>query len=135
MSDKKPSNTTAQAVILIVDDDPDIRDALRDVLELKGYAVAEAGDGREALAYLSDHRPPRAILLDLFMPVMDGWHFFSRIRSLPALALIPVIVVTATGSHWGYPSAPVFRKPIDLPQLLQALGELGPSGPTPILTS
>jgi CheY-like chemotaxis protein len=127
----QPSRVSAHGVVLIVDDDPDIRDALRDTLEWKGYAVAEATDGADAIAYLRGHPPPRAILLDLFMPMMDGWHCFDRIRSLPELALIPVFVVTATGSRWGYPNAPVFRKPVDVPRLLEALARLSAPGDLP----
>ena len=60
--------------ILVVDDDPDIRDSLREVLEDEGYDVASVGNGREALDYLKQASPrPWVILLDLMMPVMDGW--------------------------------------------------------------
>ena len=128
MTPGEPSQVSSKGVVLIVDDDPEIRDALRDTLEWKGYGVVEASDGSDAIAYLTAHSPPRAILLDLFMPAMDGWQCFNRIRSLPQLALIPVFVVTATGPRWGYPKAPVFRKPVDVPRLLQALAELPAAG-------
>ena len=62
--------------ILVVDDDPDIRDSLREVLEDEGYEVACVGNGREALDHLKTANPrPCVILLDLMMPVMDGWQF------------------------------------------------------------
>ena len=118
------AQVSQSSVVLVVDDDPDIRDALRDVLEEAGYQVAEAGHGAQALAYLASQPPPAAILLDLFMPVMDGWQFARQMQSVPALAAIPIIVVTASGRHWGYPSGKVLRKPLDLHELLQTLREL-----------
>jgi CheY-like chemotaxis protein len=111
-------------VVLVVDDDADIRDALRDVLEQAGYSVAEAANGELALTYLEHHPPPAAILLDLFMPVMDGWELARRLASAPELALVPILVVTASGPHWGYPGARVFRKPLNLAQLLEAVDEV-----------
>ena len=61
--------------ILIVDDDPDIRDSLKEVLEDEGYEVNGVANGREALDYLRKSPRPCVILLDLMMPVMDGWQF------------------------------------------------------------
>lgn len=113
-----------QPVVLVVDDDADIRDALRDILESAGYSVVEAENGELALTYLEQHPPPAAILLDLFMPVMDGWELSRRLASAPALALVPILVVTASGPHWGYPGARVFRKPLNLTQVLEAVDDV-----------
>ena len=117
-----------QRLILVVDDDVDIREVLREVLEQAGYAVAEAANGEQALKYLEKHPRPSAILLDLFMPVMDGWQFARRIESIPELTPVPIIVVTASGPHWGYPGSRVFQKPLDLKKLLQALNEVAEAG-------
>ena len=122
----QPSPAAERALILVVDDDPDIREALRDVLEQERYDVAEAGNGREALTYLASHAAPSAILLDLFMPVMDGWQLAERIQSTPEFAGIPLIVVTASGAHWGYPTGRVLLKPVDLSQLLEVVREVTP---------
>ena len=82
--------------VLIVDDNDLNRELLSDALRLAGYATAEAGDGREALDYLHSHADrPGAILLDLLMPVMDGWEFLRRRRRDPQLAEVPVLVFTA----------------------------------------
>src|SRR5574340_1100683 len=82
--------------VLLVEDDAAIRDALRELLEAEGFVVQGAANGREALARLraGGHRP-RLILLDLMMPVMDGWEFRQAQRGDPALARIPVVVLTA----------------------------------------
>lgn len=80
--------------ILIVDDDPDTRARLRYILERDGWTVAEAGDGKEALDVVA-HAPPKVILLDLTMPVMDGFTFLEQLRERPGCKDIPVVVYTA----------------------------------------
>src|SRR4051794_28574938 len=85
-------------LILVVDDDPDLRDTLGQILEDEGYSVAAASNGREALAYLRERPAPSLILLDLMMPVMDGWQFRSEQRLDSVLAKIPVLVISASGT-------------------------------------
>ena len=80
--------------VLIVDDDPDFRQLLRRILEQDGCTVAEAGDGRDALALLHELMPG-VILLDLMMPEMDGFEFIAELRQHEACRAIPVIVITA----------------------------------------
>ena len=113
----------APARILLVDDDADVREALVENLEQASYEVACASDGEEALKYLRLNPPPAAILLDLFMPVMDGWEFLKRVTGDSRLAAVPVVVVTAAGEHWGYPVPPalIVRKPVDLDRLILVL--------------
>ncbi len=79
---------------LIVDDDPEHRTRLRTTLERNGWSVAEAENGRAALDIVA-HRPPRVILLDLTMPVMDGFSFLHELRRRPGCESIPVVVLTA----------------------------------------
>jgi CheY-like chemotaxis protein len=81
--------------ILIVDDDHDIREALADVLGDNGYAVAAAGDGLEALAYLRENPAPSMILLDWMMPKCNGAQFRAQQLEDPTLAKIPVVLLTA----------------------------------------
>ena len=80
--------------VLVVDDDETIRQAIGDILEMVGYHVEMATDGRDALGKVRTSRPD-AIVLDLMMPVMDGFEFLSILRENSQLASIPVVVVTA----------------------------------------
>lgn len=81
-------------MILVVDDDPDILEALSEILEAEGFEIRRARNGKEALERLEPD-PPKLILLDLMMPVMDGWEFAQRLRQRGALASIPIIVLSA----------------------------------------
>lgn len=77
--------------ILVVDDDPDIRGLLRELLDRRGFVVTEAKDGQEALRAFFDHRPD-LVVLDVAMPVLDGWKTLERIRELSD---VPVVMLTA----------------------------------------
>jgi CheY-like chemotaxis protein len=81
--------------ILVIDDDQGIRDVLLEVLSTEGYRVATATNGREALSQLEDRTLPSLILLDLMMPVMDGWQFRAQQSADPRLARIPVVILSA----------------------------------------
>lgn len=81
--------------ILLVDDDLAIQDSLQWVLEGEGYTVTLANNGKEALDYLIKAELPALILLDIMMPVMDGFEFLEKQQQYPALAEIPVIILTA----------------------------------------
>jgi two-component system nitrogen regulation response regulator NtrX len=112
---------------LIVDDDKDLRSAVRGVLENAGYRTAEANDGQEALAFMQQAQDkPALLLLDLMMPSMDGWQLRARLRTDPVLAAIPIVIMTA---HAGVlravtnarPETPVLSKPLDALRLLQVV--------------
>ncbi len=121
MPETNPSSA-AERLVLVVDDDWDVQDALAETLEHAGFRVTCATNGQEAMAFLGRHPAPDAILLDLFMPVMNGWETVRAIESSGELSRIPVIVITATEPHWGHPSAMrVLRKPIDADKLVRAV--------------
>ncbi len=80
--------------ILVIDDDGDARERMRTILSRDGWTVVEAGDGQQALERL-DGIMPSLILLDLMMPVMDGFDFLDRLRQRPDGGLVPVVVLTA----------------------------------------
>ena len=88
-----PIPPPARPSVLVVDDDEDLRTIIQDVLEDQGFAVATAANGREALdMLLRGEAAPALILLDLTMPVMDGWAFRREQRQVPRLAQIPVVL-------------------------------------------
>nr|WP_276081446.1 response regulator [Methylobacterium sp. GC_Met_2] len=85
---------TGAGDVLVVDDDADMRERLRSVLERNGWSVREAGDGAEALDKVRE-ATPRLVLLDLTMPVMDGFSFLHLLRDMPGCVEIPVVVLSA----------------------------------------
>jgi PAS domain S-box-containing protein len=85
----------ASGMIVVVDDDPDVREMLTYALTERGYQVVAMAGGEEALAYLKNSPSPRLILLDLVMPDMDGWKFLAERNRDPALSRVPVIVLSA----------------------------------------
>ena len=88
------SNGHPPPSILVVDDDPDILEALSEILESEGFGIQQARNGLEALELVAKLQP-NLILLDLMMPVMDGWEFAERMRGRSDWAQIPVIVLSA----------------------------------------
>jgi CheY-like chemotaxis protein len=105
--------------VLVVDDDPDIRETLREVIEAEGFAVMCAADGQEAMELLRQGIRPSLIVLDLMMPTMSGWEVLAAVRAERALADLPVAVISASGGRAPPPGATCFmRKPIDLDTLL-----------------
>jgi CheY-like chemotaxis protein len=111
--------------ILVVDDDREIRETLKDVLEEEGYDVHAAANGVEALAILrrDGARPPSLIVLDLMMPQMNGWQFCEAQRADPALSPIPVLIISASSDAGRASIAgnPRLRKPVELARLLEAV--------------
>jgi CheY-like chemotaxis protein len=83
------------AQILVVDDDDDLRDALVETIADRGYAVAGAQDGRQALEYLRDHPLPRLILADMTMPEMDGAELVAELNKDARLAGTAIVLITA----------------------------------------
>src|SRR4051794_8877673 len=117
------------AEVLIVEDDPDTREMLERFLELEGFAVRSAANGQDALQALAGDRRPSVIVLDLMMPVMNGWQFREAQRQHPTLSSIPVIVVTAAGPRSEIPAIAAdgwLSKPVDLERLLTTINALCP---------
>lgn len=117
--------------VLVIDDDPDVRWSLVEVLAQLGVVAIAAENGAEGLR-LALERSPRLILLDLRMPVMDGWQFLDQRRTRPKLARIPVAIITAEATD--RPAGPdvqaLIEKPADedaLRALLDTLLEPGPA--------
>lgn len=91
--------TGTGCTVCVVDDDDDIREVLADVLSEEGFDVVAAGDGESALGLLHSRAPAcRLILLDLMMPRMNGWEFRRKQLEDPAIAEIPVLLLTGAGN-------------------------------------
>ncbi len=106
--------------ILVVEDDEQIAWTLRELLESEGYTVSVASNGREALDLLPSMQSPCLVLLDLMMPVMNGWDFLKiKVKDMK-IAPIPVVVVTAyqNGNVVHHGAERVMKKPIELETLL-----------------
>jgi CheY-like chemotaxis protein len=112
--------------VLIVDDDEDIREVLGEVLEFAGYHAVMAFNGEDALAQMSSHPLPCVVLLDMMMPVVDGWEFRRRQLADPKLAHVPVVVLSGAGRTAEIANeigaAASLSKPIARDQLLQVVG-------------
>ena len=110
--------------ILVVDDDEDIRKLLTKFLESEGYDVFTAIHGKDALEQLQSAEPPGLILLDLMMPVMDGWDFVLAMHLDSKLSDIPTILITATPEKaQGIKPDRVVSKPLQLDRLLDLISE------------
>lgn len=117
--------------ILVVEDEQVIRETFQLALEIEGYQVDVASNGKEGLDLLCAIPKPCLILLDLMMPVMNGWEFMDEIKKIPALADIPIVVVTAFSEKArGIKEHVVLPKPVDLTVLFSTVEKWcgGPSG-------
>jgi CheY-like chemotaxis protein len=107
--------------VLVVDDDPGIRETIANILRDERYVVATAGNGQSALDLMNGGLRPNAILLDIWMPGLDGLAVMAAMKRDPLLADIPVIVLTAgvvLDPEIHRVAATVLRKPVDLDVLL-----------------
>ena len=115
--------------ILLVDDDPDLVEILRILLEDRGYSVRCARNGREALESVAEERPA-VILLDMLMPVMDGWRCAREVRARYGRG-VPIVVVTAAESARARANTvgsvdEVLAKPFDIGELLRIVNRYVP---------
>ncbi len=113
------------SVVLVVDDDTDLRDTLCDVLEADGHTTRPARNGVEALELLRRDAAVDLIVLDLMMPLMNGWQFREALLADAELARIPVVVMTAAADLGRSPiqAAQILPKPVTTKALLAAVGQ------------
>ena len=112
--------------ILIVDDDPNLQRLMTKFLKLEGFASVPTSNGREAIDYLRGGGDASVILLDLRMPVMDGWAFRKEQLNIPKAAAIPVIILTGIdGEHTvDLAAAAAFHKPVSFPEVVGVVRRL-----------
>jgi two-component system response regulator MprA len=115
----------AKGPVLVVDDDRTIRETLSEVLEDEGYRVQVAQDGAEALG-LMESTAPRLIVLDLWMPVMDGWTFAreARARGYPGAIIVLTAAQNALRAADPIEADAILAKPFDLDDLIQHVARL-----------
>ncbi|QSQ22233.1 response regulator [Pyxidicoccus parkwayensis] len=121
----------ASGPVLIVEDDADIREALQGYLELQGFAVRVAGNGKEALEHLETPPRPALILLDMALPVMDGHRVLTARKASEALAEVPVVILSAGMAAMhprdravyaaNYDVAAFLKKPVEPRRLLETV--------------
>lgn len=115
---------SATRTVLLVEDESDTRESLKTLIELKGYSVETAEDGRQALEILSRAEPPCLVLLDLLMPWMSGWEFLAEVQKIERLSSVPIVLVTAM-DNTDYTDVPgtigCLGKPIDVERLYALL--------------
>ena len=131
MKQESPVVAAARQVppVLVVEDDREQRESLCAMLDFEGFGHAEAANGREALDYLDRSRAPCVVLLDLDMPVMNGWIFRAQQLADERLSRIPVVVVTANdpGLHDRFPGVAGFLyKPLQFKKLAALLDRICP---------
>ena len=122
MTPARPSHE--RSTILVVEDEMESRETLREILELEGYKVRTAVNGREALDTLTAIGDEICIvLLDLFMPVMDGWQVIDELKATGRLASTQIVVITSA-AHRAPAGIPVFQKPLDLEKVMNKVNTL-----------
>ena len=114
-------SAVAHCPVLIVEDDIELREMMAQLLTLEGFQASTVANGREALDYLGRGDRPDVILLDLMMPVMDGWEFRRQQQSDPSVANVPVIVLSALDYRRAaeVDAVAFLKKPLDFDRLLQ----------------
>jgi CheY-like chemotaxis protein len=117
-----PEKKSNYKSILVIEDNKEIQDSLKMALEIEGYNVSIANNGKEGMEQLGKIPTPCMILLDLMMPVMNGWEFVEIISKDIMFSSIPIVVVSAFGDKQVTPKTNGYiQKPIDLDSLLNTI--------------
>ncbi len=119
-----------QHIVLIVEDEADLREIMREALEFNGYTVVAAAEGQSALDRIDGIDRICLVLLDLVMPGMNGWDFYQQMRQRPHLAEVPVIVHSSSPSGAPVGVTRVLRKPLMLDRLLSVVREFCAATPS-----
>lgn len=109
--------------LLIVEDEEDLREMLQDALERRGFHVVTAANGKEALEALPQIEHVCLVLLDLFMPEMNGWDFFDALKAQKEFEKIPVIITTSAPNRAPVGATRVLQKPLSLDRIVSTVQE------------
>jgi CheY-like chemotaxis protein len=109
--------------VLIVEDEEDLREMIREALELNGYAVVTAEDGQQALERLSGIEELCLVLIDLLMPGMNGWDLFKELKGRSELDGVPIIVYSSVADRAPNGATRVLQKPLTFGELLSTVRE------------
>ncbi len=109
--------------ILVVEDDRELREIMREALELNGYTVVTAAEGQAALDAIVLIESVCLVIIDLLMPGMNGWDLFKELRARPEFADVPVVVHSSAPSSAPEGATRVLRKPLELTRLLEVVRE------------
>jgi CheY-like chemotaxis protein len=115
--------TNPSHTVLIVEDEEDLREMMREALQMSGFTVVTADEGTDALRKLDVIGPPCVILLDLLMPGMNGWEFFDKVRERPEFLSVPVIVHSSASSRAPAGVTRVLEKPLAFERLVSVVAE------------
>jgi CheY-like chemotaxis protein len=113
-------NAARKFVVLVVEDDDDVRDAVSEQLSADGYHVLAVGDGQRALSLLAQITP-HVIMLDLMLPEVSGWEVLAELGADPMLAEIPVVIMSAYADQAPRDVAGVLKKPMGVNELRDAV--------------
>jgi len=119
----EPPKAERTHTVLIVEDEEDLRELMRDALEMRGYKVVTAVEGADALRRLDEIGRPCIVFLDLLMPGMNGWDFFEKFRERAELTTVPVIVHSSASSRAPAGVTRVLQKPLTFERLLAIVAE------------
>ena len=125
-SERAQRSGAVRSTVLVVEDDPDLQEIVSDVLSHAGYTPITAGDGQEAIDRLARNPDIALVVLDLMMPVLDGWEFLKKMRAVLEGRDVPVLVLTAFTDARAdvLGAAEVIVKPAPIPAILGAVARL-----------
>jgi CheY-like chemotaxis protein len=107
--------------VLVVEDEEDLREMIREALELNGYAVVAAEDGHQALVRLPGIEQLCLVLIDLLMPGMNGWDLFEELKRRPELDGVPIVVYSSVSNRAPNAATRVLQKPLTFGELLSTV--------------
>lgn len=117
------TESATKHTVLVVEDEEDLREMIREALELNGYTVVTAADGRQALVRLSGIEHLCLVLIDLLMPGMNGWDLFQELKGRSELDRVPIVVYSSVADRAPKGVTRTLQKPLTFGELLSTVRE------------